>query len=75
AMTVSFAVVVNADIGNVLLRNQAATTFHDIVGGAGGALVVISDDPDTAAATDATLTNVNLALAQPNQFFLPVIKR
>ncbi|MEZ4706462.1 MAG: hypothetical protein R3A44_04610 [Caldilineaceae bacterium] len=75
AMTVSFAVVVNADIGNVVLRNQAAATFHDIVGGTGGALVVISDDPDTITLTDATLTDANATQARLNRFYLPLIEK
>ncbi|MEZ4661845.1 MAG: hypothetical protein R2911_30215 [Caldilineaceae bacterium] len=75
AMTVSFAVVVNADIGNVVLRNQAAATFHDIVGGTGGPLVMISDDPDTPIDTDATLTNVNVTEARLNWLYLPLIEK
>jgi len=75
-VTLSFQASINAQVNDTQVQNQAVATFVNAAGGPTGQTVVISDDPDSAEALDATVTplNGNQIRLQPKAF-LPFISR
>jgi len=73
-LIISFQVQVKGEIPVRQLQNQAAVTYDDPLA-PGGQTTVSSDDPDTVAASDATVTPVSPNVAPNGEIFLPIVTR
>jgi uncharacterized repeat protein (TIGR01451 family) len=72
----SFQVTIQAQPGDMQVENQAVATFATPAGGPGGQTVMLSDDPETTAGMDATVTPLNGHPPRPiRQVFLPLVVR
>ena len=71
--TMSLQVTINRPISVAELQNQARITFIQS-GNPGGQATVMSDDPDTPALSDATITGIDANLMQAQKLFLPLIQ-
>jgi uncharacterized repeat protein (TIGR01451 family) len=74
--TVSFQVVVSSSITTTQLHNQAFITLMNPDGQPSGQAPLASDDPDTTAVADATLTPLTEpVVALRPSLFLPLVNR
>lgn len=74
--TISLQAIIKAVPGAPYLQNQASATFANPANGPGGQTVVLSDDPDTEAPVDTTLTPLNANLpVSVHRLFLPITVR
>lgn len=74
--TISLQAIVKAGLGVTHLQNQASATFLNPASDSSGQTVVISDDPDTEAHLDTTMTPLNANLpASAYRLFLPLTVR
>lgn len=74
--TISLQAIVKAGLGVTHLQNQASATFLNPASDSSGQTVVISDDPDTEAHLDTTMTPLNANLsASAHRLFLPLTVR
>lgn len=74
--TISLQAIIKAVPGAPYLQNQASATFANPANGPDGQTVVLSDDPDTEAHVDTTLTPLNANLpASAHRLFLPITVR
>lgn len=74
--TVSLQATIHAGAGAAQLQNQAHAIFANPANSPSGQTVVRSDDPDTTAYADATITLLNAVLLEPaQQLFLPIAVR
>ncbi len=72
--TVSFQVRIQRQVNDTQVQNQAVATFVNPDDGLNGQTVGLSDDPDTPAALDATITPLNGHPPRPQpKVFLPFI--
>jgi uncharacterized repeat protein (TIGR01451 family) len=71
--TMSLQVTINQPISVAELHNQARITFIQSEN-PGGQATVMSDDPDTPALSDATLTEIDANLMQRAKLFLPLVQ-
>ena len=75
-MTVSLQVRIKPAATDTQVQNQAVVTFANLFGGPSGQTVVLSDDPDTSAALDSTITPLNGNQPRPSpRLFLPFVSR
>jgi len=75
-VSLSFQVSIKLQVNDTQVQNQAVATFVDADGGPIGQTVVISDDPDTSDALDATVTPLNGNPPHPQpKLFLPFVAR
>lgn len=58
SVIITFQAVVNTSVTRNIVTNQASVTYQTLLGGANSRTQVLSDDPDTTAASDATLTQL-----------------
>jgi uncharacterized repeat protein (TIGR01451 family) len=71
---VSLQVSIKLQVTDTQVQNQAVATFVNEVDGLSEQIVVLSDDPDTNEALDATITPLNGNQPRPsNKLFLPFI--
>jgi|GEM_PF-3243565 len=71
--TMSLQVTINQPISVAELHNQARITFIQSEN-PGGQATVMSDDPDTLALSDATITGIDANLMQATKLFLPLVQ-
>ena len=71
---ISLQVTINSGASLTQLQNQALASFVNGESNPNGQTSVVSDDPDTTAPLDATITPLNVPLAT-KKLFLPVIQR
>ena len=71
-ISVNFQVSIKAQAQETQVQNQAIATFSNADGGPTGQTVVISDDPDSPAPADATITPLNGHPPRPT-VFLPFV--
>lgn len=74
--TINLQAIVKAVLGVTHLQNQASATFLNPASDSSGQTVVLSDDPDTEAHLDTTMTPLNVNLpASAHRLFLPITVR
>ncbi|MEZ4664320.1 MAG: DUF11 domain-containing protein [Caldilineaceae bacterium] len=72
--TISFQVVINASVTSGELFNQAQVSFDNPYDLTGGQSVVLSDDPDTQAAADGTVTPIGDFISAV-KLYMPIMKQ
>ncbi|MEZ4713999.1 MAG: DUF11 domain-containing protein [Caldilineaceae bacterium] len=72
--TISFQVVINASATSGELFNQAQVSFDNPYDLTGGQSVVLSDDPDTQAAADGTVTPIGDFISAV-KLYMPIMKQ
>ncbi|MCB0142474.1 MAG: DUF11 domain-containing protein, partial [Caldilineaceae bacterium] len=72
--TISFQVVINRSVTSGELFNQAQVSFDNPYDATGGQAVVLSDDPDTQAADDGTITPIG-GFVSAVKLYLPIMQQ